>query len=230
MALADDENFFPIFAWGATPGDLDMLMGMAECGINVAGFVAPEHLDLVQQAGLRAIVMDSRASGYDFRNVDPNAVRANVASLIEEVDSHPAVFGYFLRDEPNAEEFPGLAIMSKTFLEATPNKIPYINLYPNYASQQQLGTENYWEHVEKYVSIVNPPIISYDHYALMEHEPLREGYFVNLETIRWASINYNRPFWNVVLSTAHFNYREPSAAQLFYIFCASLRQLPHGAS
>jgi len=213
------ENFFPIMAWGSTPGDLGVLQEMAECGLNVAGFVAPEHLDVVEQAGLRAFVMDSRASGYDFQNIDASSTSRNIASLVEEVGAHPALLGYFLKDEPNAREFPGLAIVSRLFLQGTPQRIPYINLYPNYASQGQLGTESYWKYIEDYVTIVNPPIISYDHYALMENEPLREGYFDNLEVIRRASIKYNRPFWNVVLSTAHFNYREPSSADIrFQVF------------
>jgi len=204
----------PIMGWGSAPGDIGVLKEMAECGLNVAGFVAPEHLDLVEEAGLKAFVMDRRASGYDFRNVDPDMARQNADSLVEEVGSHPALMGYYLKDEPSAEEFPGLALVTENFLENDARNIPYINLYPNYANQQQLGTENYWDHIEGYITTVNPPIISYDHYALMEREPLREGYFANLEIIRWASIKYKRHFWNVVLTTAHFGYREPSEADI----------------
>lgn len=219
LASAVDDDFFPILAWGSAPGDLDALKEMAECGITIAGFAAAEHLDLVEQAGLKAFVRDSRASGYDFQNIDPSAVSANVVSLTQEVSAHPAVFGYYLRDEPSADLFPGLATVSKAFLAATPEKIPYINLFPNYANQQQLGAETYEEHVEKYVKTVDPPMISYDHYALMEDEPLRKGYFANLETMRRASLKYKRPFWNIVLSNAHFTYREPSAAGIrFQIF------------
>lgn len=210
---------FPIMAWGSAPGNLDVLREMAECRINIAGFVSPEHLDAVEEAGLKAFVMDQRASGYDFRNLNEEVMRQRVASLVDEVGSHPASIGYFIKDEPHAEEFAGLAKVTKAFLEMDSTKIPYINLYPNYASQQQLGTETYWEHVERFMTTVNPPIISYDHYAIMERQPLREGYFANLELIRWASIKYQRPFWNVILSTAHFNYREPTEADIrFQVF------------
>lgn len=219
MGIYNDKSFFPIMAWGTTPGDPNILKEMAECRINVAGFVAPEHLNFVEEAGLKAFVIDPRSSRYDFRNVDPDNANKNAESLTEEVGNHPALIGYYLKDEPCADEFNGLAIVSEAFIERTPNKIPYINLYPNYANRQQLGTETYWEHVESYINIVNPPIISYDHYALMEKEALREGYFSNLELIRWASIKYRRPFWNVVLSTAHFNYREVTEADIrFQVF------------
>ncbi len=219
MGSNTGEEFFPIMAWGSTPGNPAVLNEMAECGINVAGFVVPEHLDAVSQAGLKAFVMDYRASGYDFQNIDPNVVRSNVQSLVKEVGTHPALYGYYVKDEPNMREYPGLAVVTEAFLEQSPDKIPYINLFPNYASQNQLGTDNYWNYVETFVNEVNPPIISYDHYAIMEDEPLREGYFTNLEAMRLASVRYKRPFWNVVLTTAHFKYREPSFADIrFQVF------------
>ena len=63
-------------------------------------FVSPEALDACQAAGLKAIVMDPRTAGYDWRNVDEATARKNVTSLVDEVGKHPAVFGYYLRDEP----------------------------------------------------------------------------------------------------------------------------------
>jgi hypothetical protein len=219
MGTNTKDSFFPIMAWGTAPGDISVLNEMSECGLTVAGFVMPENLDLVDHAGMRAFVMDPRASGYDFQKIDTDTMTDNVTSLVKEVGAHPALMGYYLRDEPNIREFPGLSIVAEAFQEISPQKIPYINLYPNYATVNQLGTENYWEYVEHYVNTVNPPIISYDHYALMENELLRDGYFTNLEAMRWASVKYKRPFWNVILSTAHFNYRELSATDIrFQVF------------
>jgi hypothetical protein len=219
MGLNNKDSFFPIMAWGTSPGDISVLNEMSECGLTVAGFVSPENLDMVNNAGMRAFVMDSRASGYDFTNIDYDKMADNVTSLVNEVGSHQALMGYYIKDEPNISEFSGLASVSELFQEVSPQKIPYINLYPNYANANQLGTEDYWEYLDYYVNTVNPPIISYDHYALMENEPLREGYFSNLEAIRLVSIKYKRPFWNVILSTAHFAYREPTTADIrFQVF------------
>ncbi len=50
---------FPILPWGWTPGDLDALKEIRACGFNLAGFVSPEHLDLVREAGLKGIVSNS---------------------------------------------------------------------------------------------------------------------------------------------------------------------------
>ncbi len=52
--LAPEE--FAILPWGHTPGDADSLREIRDCGFNLAGFVAPEHLDAVAAAGLKCIV------------------------------------------------------------------------------------------------------------------------------------------------------------------------------
>jgi len=219
MGSSNNEKIFPIMAWGTAPSDISALNEMSECGLTIAGFTSSENLDLVNNAGLYAFIMDPRVSVYDFQKIDPDTMTDNVTSLVDEIGSHPALIGYFLKDEPNMREFSGLALITETLQEISPAKIPYINLYPNYASVNQLGTENYWEYIEYFVNSVNPSVISYDHYALMENEALRDGYFTNLEAMRLASVKYKRPFWNVILATAHFNYREPTFADMrFQVF------------
>ncbi len=46
----------------------------------------------------------------------------------------------------------------------------------------------------------------------MDDGTVRDNYWTNLEAVRSASRKHNIPFWNIVLSVAHFNYREPAAA------------------
>ena len=38
-----------------------------------------------------------------------SAIGKNIASLVKQVGRHPAVFGYFIRDEPNLAMLPGVA-------------------------------------------------------------------------------------------------------------------------
>ena len=205
---------FPLMAWNWAPSDAATFKTMRECGLTVAGFVSPKELDLCHAAGLRAIVSDPRVSGYDWKNVDEATARKKVASLVAEVGKHPAVYGFYLRDEPGADLFPGLARVSALVRELAPGKWPYINLFPNYASPQQLGTATYAEHLEKFIETCKPTALSYDHYALMDDGSLRHGYWQNLEAVRAAAKKSALPFWNIVLTVAHFNYREPTAADL----------------
>jgi hypothetical protein len=214
LHAADTNNFFPLMAWNWAPSDAAALQKMKECGLTVAGFVAPKTLSLCQAAGLKGIVSDPRVSGYDWKNVDEGVARKNVASLVAEVGQHPAVYGYYLIDEPNRSLFPGLGKVAALVRELAPGKWPYINLFPNYANTAQLGTATYAEYVDQFVSVCQPTALSYDHYALMDDGSLRHGYWQNLEAMRAAAKNSRLPFWNIVLTVAHFNYREPTAADV----------------
>ena len=210
----DDAAFFPVMAWNSVPGDPAVLKKMHDCGLTVAGFVAPKDLDAVAAAGMKAIVSDARVGGYDWDHVDAAVARKNVESLIAEVGNHPAVFGYYLRDEPPASYFDGLEKVASVVREKAPGKWPYINLFPNYANSDQLATKDYPAYLEKFVAARHPPIMSYDHYALMDDGSLGGQYFENLEQMRAAAKKADVPFWNIVLGVAHFNFAEPSFAGL----------------
>jgi hypothetical protein len=211
---AEPEAFFPLMAWDHVPNDPAVIAEMKACGLTIAGFAAPAALDNCHAAGLKAIVSDARTSGYDWTAVDAKAAREKVREVVGEVRNHPAVYGYYLRDEPTAGFFAGLAAVSDAVKEFHPGAWPYINLFPNYADAGQLGAASYDAYLEQFVATCKPPILSYDHYALLEDGGLRPNYFDNLEAVRRAGLKHGLPTWNIVLASSHFNYREVSAADL----------------
>ena len=211
--LAPEE--FAILPWGNTPGESNVLKDLRLCGFNLAGFVYPHDLDTVAKAGLKAIVSDESIQVSDAASeYDADEIARRVQALVMQVKGHAALYGYYLRDEPGAGIYPGLAHWSDALRAIDPSAHPYINLFPNYASAEQMGVSTYAEYVETYLSAVHPPFLSYDHYALMEGGILRGGYFENLELIRAAARRHTLPFWNIVLANAHFNYAEPTLAGL----------------
>ena len=56
----------------------------------------------------------------------------------------------------------------------------------------------------------------------MDDGSLRNNYWTNLEAVRNAAVKHNLAFWNIVLSVAHFSYREASAADLRFEAYTSL--------
>ena len=208
--------FFPLMAWDGVPNDPAVFKEMRACGLTIAGFVAPEGLDACHAAGLKAIVNDARTSGYDWTNVDAAVARKGVTELVAQVKDHPAVYGYNLRDEPPASFFPGLAKVAEVVKELHPGAWPYINLFPNYADAGQLATPTYEAYLEKFVEVCQPPILSYDHYALLEGGSMRESYFENLEAVRRAGLKHNLPTWNIISAVACLNYRAATPTDLAF--------------
>ena len=211
---ASRTNLFPIMPWNTPPSDPAVLKKIHDCGFTLAGFVPPSGLDACAAAGLEAIVTDPRASDYDWAAVDERKARMNISNLVAQVSNHRAVFGYDLRDEPPATWFPGLEKVASAVRDIAPGKWPYINLFPDYANDSQLATTNYEEYLERFIATCHPEIISYDNYALMDDGSLRVNYWTNLEAVRNACKKHRIEFWNIVLAVAHFNYREPTPADL----------------
>lgn len=226
-----DPKEFAVLPWGWTPGDPAALKEIRECGFNLAGFVAPEHLDQVHEAGLKGIV-----STPDTHVVDAEAglceadIGRRVEALVERTGRHPATFGYYLRDEPKVDMYPALKRWVAAYRSAAPDARAYINLYPNYANMRQIGVADYETYLENFVRDVQPEFISYDHYALMDDGSLRDGYFQNLESVRATAMRHLLPFWNIVLSNAHFHYAEPSDAGLHFQLYTTLAYGARGIS
>lgn len=201
---------FAIMPWDDAPDDLDQLNDIRECGFNLAGFAHVEDLDVVSKAGLQCLVYST--VGDAEAKLDQAEIDRRVGAIVERAGSPKAVFGYSLRDEPAGSVFPGLAKWVAAFRKAAPNALAYINLLPNYAPTEWLGAPTYDAYIELFVKTVRPQFLGYDFYALMNDGTVRDGYYRNLESMRRASLKHNLPFWNTVLSCAHFHYAEPTPA------------------
>ncbi len=115
----------------------------------------------------------------------------------DQLPESPACWGYSLRDEPNANDFAGLRTQVDAIRAARPGKLAYINLFPDYANAQQLGTDTYDEHVARFIAEVDTDVLSMDHYPLLQPgRDGRAGYCRNLEVMRKYSLQQGTPFWN----------------------------------
>lgn len=109
----------------------------------------------------------------------------------------PVVWGYGIRDEPSADDFPALAETAAAIRAARPGKMAYVNLFPNYASASQLGTATYEEHVSQFIKIFRPEVLSMDHYPIFHPDrDGRAGYCENLDVFRKHALAADIPFWN----------------------------------
>jgi len=209
-----DARSFPLMGWNESPSDPEQLRLMKEAGLNISGFCRVQDLERVARAGLTCVVDDKRANGFDWEKLpDDGVLRQQVQELIRQTRSKTAVLGYLLRDEPSTDLMPGLGRMSAMLREADPKGLTYVNLFPTYASQAQLGAATYEDYVNRFVKSVHPQFLSYDNYSLLGGV-MADRFFTNLDAIRRAALGAGVPFWNCILANAHFHYMEPSDATL----------------
>lgn len=203
---------FPVIAWSGSPATHDALRLMKEAGLNVTGFCRIEELDAVRDAGLTCIVSGTPIEAMiDKPQTTDAEIEQAVQALAARIGRHPAAFAIHLRDEPSAAQMPMLGRLSAALLKAMPDKLPYVNLFPNYANRQQLGTSTYEEHLRTYLKTVKLPYLSWDNYNLTDGE-MQQSFYDNLEIVRKLTLEARIPFWNCILSTALFRYMEPSDA------------------
>lgn len=215
---------FIITFWCPPPATDENLARVAAEGFNLT-WTPVEGLDAAARHGLRAMLTSPLLIPETLDNA---AKRSELDALIAKVRTHPALEAYYLTDEPGAGAFPGLGKLVAYLRERDPLHLAYINLYPTYANEEQLGVSadaaerarvgqpsdsgnsvtddktvlRYREHLKQFIATVQPDLISYDHYHFLKETDGRQKdgkeYFLNLGLIRAAALNANRPFLNII--------------------------------
>ncbi|MFR5871391.1 MAG: hypothetical protein ACLUEV_06990 [Alistipes sp.] len=77
---------------------------------------------------------------------------------------HPALAGYFLRDEPLSSDFPALGEWARKVQAVDDKHFCYLNLFPNGGKEHldALGVQSYREYVSRFDREVQ--FLSFDHY------------------------------------------------------------------
>ncbi len=209
--------------WAGPPLTETVAAQLAEGGWNLV-WGTEKDLDTAAKYGLRLQLQDPLLAPESLD--DPNR-RAKLDALIERVRHHPALYSYFLRDEPSAGDFPALGRLVEYLRQRDPAHLAYINLFPTYATNQQLGTKGdvvtaYREHLRLYLEIVKPDLISYDHYQFRANDD-SDQYFLNLALIREYALASKLPFLNIVQACSWTpSMRVPNGDELRYLVYTTL--------
>jgi hypothetical protein len=204
---------FVVMPWDDASPDPELLRGMKDAGMNIAGFCRAEDIERVRAAGLICVLRDAPLSNYDWKKLPPeDQIRKDVAELKQEFGSNPTVLGFFLSDEPRTPEMPALGRVVALLRESMPDKLPYVNLFP-YREGEQHWYTNYEDYAKSLVDIVHQPILSFDNYSL-SYGGMGDEFFTNLEIVRKVGLETKTPFWSCIQAVAHFGYLVPSDATL----------------
>lgn len=219
IGQAKPRKKLPIMAWHGPGIDLlsaEMMKKIADAGFTInMSFLGNREanlraLNMAQAAGLSLLVHDARIS----KLVEDATLPLDALELVvADYKDHPAFFGYYVLDEPNAAKFGRLAEIVRYLEVKDPAHPAYVNLFPTYANAAQLGAETYEEHVAAFLKTVRPPFLSYDHYPVTSNG-LRADYYRNLEVIRAQAAAHGIPFWAFTLSVGHAVYPTPAEGHI----------------
>lgn len=222
----------PIVTYWCGPAMTDpVARQMAEGGWNLV-WCSEGELEVARRHGLRGQLTDPLLTPA---SLDDPARREKLDALIARVRTNAVLYAYYLTDEPNTTNFPALARLVAHLRERDPAHLAYINLFPTYASNEQLGNRGdtvaaYQAHLRQYVDTVKPALISYDHYQFAVNGD-NPQYFLNLALIRRAAEDAGRPFLNIVQAcTWTPSMRVPQGDELRYLVYTTLAYGAQGIS
>lgn len=184
-----------------------------------------------------AIIENECKDDFIFSNSN-NLTNREITKYLREFNDD-FIYGWYLWDEPGKnrvlcspfnlipnDDFDDIKSMVKQIRENPQfnSKLDFVNLFPTYWE----GTPTA-EAYEKYIDTFfasqefKPRVLCFDHYPFIKPEKggFRNDYYLNLEIIRKKSLQYNVPFWMIVLSSEHDNYKNPTFEEIrFQVYSA----------
>ena len=153
-----------------------------------------------EPASRRTSKPNEQDTPYSAAGTTEDELRLRIRELLDLFGNSPALAGLNLYDEPSSRLFGILALARQALQRHAPEELPYINVWPSYASSSALGTATYEGYLERYMSRVHPPILCFDHYPLLSGGGITADYFYNWATIRKFSLKYGVPSWVFIQS------------------------------
>ncbi len=203
------KRVMPVLAWFSIPEiytDSVRFRELAETGIN-------QHLTFYSSANAVMKALDmAEKTGVKIIAACPE-LETDTENTVRRFMNHPAMGGYYLRDEPDVSLFEKLSAWVRKIEAIDTTHLCYINLFPNFVSPNSLGTKEYNNYVTGFLEKVPVRYISFDNYPIVGKK-IRPLWYQNLEIIATASRQYNLPFRAFALTTAHGKYPVPGLAEL----------------
>ncbi len=183
-----------------------------------------EILDECYAKGIQIILVDRRMT---YENISSSDFETVMRQNIADFGSHPAIYGFYLGDEPGGNYIEDAIKTVHLFRELCPDKEPFINLLPwcpwhcektDDSIMLSNHTTNYKEKIVDFIRRSGVRILSYDCYMQMQgrisSDKWLDAYFRNLNIFQEAAAETGAELWFTTLATAHGGYRCPSQDDL----------------
>ncbi len=217
------DKFDITYYYGPQGQDLcneEYIKKIAECGftsVPIEGYdpaINKTALGFLRKYGLTCSGLKDNRLIHAQTLTSQSEIDALVTETVNDYSEYfDVIEEWWIRDEPCATDFAALARVIDALHRIDPERGTMINLFPTYANTTQLGTSTYQEHLDKYIEIVKPDYISYDHYHFQK-TTTRKGFFENIEIIRDTAINNELDPMLIILLTEHMSYADLTKYQI----------------
>ena len=173
-------------------------------------------LDVCEELQLPSIAQDQSINGVG-KNA-PAFTDSQIRRYVEELSRYRYLEGYYVWDEPTMEMFSTARRQRDLFKQYAPGQLAFSCVFPSYGvynwSSTDWGWENsrYAEYVSEYLKIVDPEVLSLNHYPFGNN-----GGNVSLQThnlwrdmglMRRKALELGRPYWHYYQLSGNLDTKE----------------------
>ena len=186
----------PLLAWWGIPASetsVARYQELKDAGITYQFSPFPnademqKALDAALKAGIKMVVSCPE-------------LKTETEKTVRRFMNHPAVVGYHLMDEPGIKGYVELGNWARKIKAIDSKHFCYVNLFPNIADSNQLGTTSYRDYVRECAKQIPVDFLSFDFYPVYK-DHLAPSWYENLEMISDEARKANKPFWAFTAST-----------------------------
>jgi hypothetical protein len=126
-------------------------------------------------------------------------LHTDTENIVKRFMDHPAIVGWFLKDEPKLPEIPGLGVLGNKIKSIDKKNFVYVNLRPSDATPAQMGTNSYTTYLNSYLQNIPVDFLSFDKYPCqIDNEGknyVLDYWYDNLQIFADASKKESKTFW-----------------------------------
>jgi hypothetical protein len=186
--------------------------------VPAAGTETPSLMRyLLEQGG------STEPPSYSASSTRQDEVRTRIVELLNLYGDHPALAGLNLYDEPSSSLFGILDFARDVLISRAPRELPYVDVFPSYVAPSAMGAQTYEGYLDRYMSVVRPPLLCFNHYPLLSGGRITNSYFYNWAMIRKFALRHVVPSWvfiqsvDIDNSAAGFaDWRRPNKQELLW--------------
>ena len=153
------------------------------------------QLDLAERAGLKlAICVDC----YIGDDSNPEGHPEELRRMVNLIKDHPALWGYQLVDEPNADLFKYIYKTKQVINEIDNEHLCYVNLCCTGGTFGPIGsyhTNTYGEYLDRCLNECHPDFLSFDQYPCLLDRVIQTNWYSSLEQVADKAKAAGLDFW-----------------------------------
>ena len=183
-----------------------VIRNCADAGFNMLelGWASPEQaaeaVVLCEQLGVDLIYQELKRYGgmQGNRFYEKN----DIEGVINDHSKWKRIVGYYIWDEPLLDDqIEEARMLTDICQREAPDKLPFSVAIPSYNANYTWGNGLFPEYLEKYVTVIDPPMLSLDYYpvGMGEHNEKvqfdRSRMWCDLGLMKKLGDKYNMPIW-----------------------------------